>query len=136
MLVLGSIKLPLLSIGKSKRPRCFKNTYMDSLPVIYRNQKNAWVNTEIFSSLFYDQFVPYVQRKLKSKSLPPKALLILDNCSAHPEEGILVSDDGLVIAKCFSSKCDFFNSTDGSRCAQVYEKVIQEIPPSTCFAFC
>ncbi|XP_065896365.1 tigger transposable element-derived protein 2-like [Dysidea avara] len=97
----GSIKLPLLFIGKSKRPRCFKNTYMDSLPVIYRNQKNVWVNTEIFSSRFHDQFVPYVQRELKSKSLPPKALLTLDNCSAHPEEDVLVSDDGLVIVKFF-----------------------------------
>ena len=97
--VTGSIKLPLLFIGKAKRPRCFKNTNMDSLPVIYRNQKNAWVNTEIFSSWFHDQFVSYVQRELKSKSLPPKALLILDNCSAHPEEDVLVSDDGLVIAK-------------------------------------
>ena len=61
--------------------------------------KNAWVNTEIFSSWFHDQFVPYVQRELKSKSLSPKALLILDNCSAHPEEDVLMSDDGLVIAK-------------------------------------
>ena len=33
--VTGSIKLPLLFIGKSKRPRCFKNTNMDSFPVIY-----------------------------------------------------------------------------------------------------
>ena len=43
----------------------------------------------------------YVQRELKSKSLLPKALLTLDNCSALPEENILVSDDGLVIAKFF-----------------------------------
>jgi len=71
---------------------------MDSLPVIYRNWRNAWVNTEIFSSCFHDQFVPYVQRELKNKSLPPKAFLILDNCPAHPED-TLVSDDGLVIAK-------------------------------------
>ena len=97
--VTGSIKLPLLFIGKAKRPRCYKNTNMDSLPVIYRNQSNAWVNTEIFSSWFHDQFVPYVQRALKSKGLPPKAMLTLDNCSAHPEEDILVSRDGLVIAK-------------------------------------
>ena len=72
---------------------------MDSLPVIYRNQSNAWVKTEIFSSWFHDQFVLYVQRALKSKGLPPKAMLTLDNCSAHPEEDILVSCDGLVIAK-------------------------------------
>jgi len=95
--VTGSIKLPLLFIGKAKHPRCFKNTNMDSLPVIYK--RNAWVNTEIFSSWFHNQFVPYVQRELKNKGLAPKALLILDKCPAHPEEDTLVSDDGLVITK-------------------------------------
>jgi len=45
-----------------------------------------------------------VQRELKSKGLPPKALLILNNCPAHPEEDALVSDDGLVIAKFLPTK--------------------------------
>ena len=31
--------------------------------------------------------------------LEPKALLILDNCSAHPDEDSLVSADGLVTTK-------------------------------------
>ena len=96
--VTGSIKLPLLMIGKYRRPRCFKNVYMDSFPVIYRNQTNVWVNTTIFLSWFQDNFVPYVQNELRKMQLEPKALLILDNCSAHPSEELLVSPDGLVTA--------------------------------------
>ena len=94
--VTGSIKLPLLMIGKYKKPRCFKEINMDSLPVTYRNQTNAWVNTTIFLSWFQDIFVPYVQNELRKMNLEPKAILILDNCSAHPSVELLVSPDGLV----------------------------------------
>ena len=45
----GRIKLPLLLIGKSKNPRCFKHINWDNLPVIYSNQSNAWVNAVIFA---------------------------------------------------------------------------------------
>ena len=40
----GTIKLPLLLIGKYKNPRCFKNFPHHQLPVVYTSQKNAWVN--------------------------------------------------------------------------------------------
>ena len=43
-------------------------------------------------------FVPFVQKKLQELKLPKKALLILDNCSAHPDEELLVSKDKLVKA--------------------------------------
>ena len=36
--ITGTIKLPLLFIGKSKNPRCFKNINHDNLPVVYANQ--------------------------------------------------------------------------------------------------
>lgn len=39
-------------------------------------------------------FVPCVQQDLKLKNLPPKAILVLDNAPAHPEESLLRSDDG------------------------------------------
>jgi len=44
----GSFKLPLLFIGKSKNPRCLKNENMNALPVVYKNQHNAWVDKDIF----------------------------------------------------------------------------------------
>ena len=42
------LKLPLLFIGKSKNPRCFRNLNKKALPVVYRNKTNAWVNRDIF----------------------------------------------------------------------------------------
>ena len=45
----GSIKLPLLFIGKYKNSRCFRGIDKDTLPVVYLHQKNAWVDTSIFS---------------------------------------------------------------------------------------
>lgn len=43
--------------------------------------------------------MPYVQEQLKSLGEEPKAVLILDNCSAHPEAEDLVSTDGAIYAK-------------------------------------
>ena len=33
----GTIKLPLLLIGKAKNPRYFRNLNKEALPVVYRN---------------------------------------------------------------------------------------------------
>ena len=71
---------------------------MKNLPVVYMSQKNAWVNGSIFHSWFDDHFVPFNQSKLQSLGQEPKGLLLLDNCSAHPDEELLVSKDGLVTA--------------------------------------
>ena len=48
----GTIKLPLLLIGKAKNPRCFRNLNKEALPVVYRNQANAWADREIFLDCF------------------------------------------------------------------------------------
>lgn len=96
--VTGTIKLPLQVIGKAKNPRCFKNVDVSALPVIYNNQTNAWMDCALFSNWFHNHFVPFVQEALKEKNLTPKAILLLDNCSAHPDEDELISADGQVIA--------------------------------------
>lgn len=97
--VTGTIKLPLLFIGKAKNPRCFKGIDKSTLPVLYRNQKNAWVDTELFDDWFKNSFVPYAKVKLMDLGLEPKAILILDNCSVYPSEEELVSEDGKFISK-------------------------------------
>ena len=61
----GKIKLPLLLIGKAKNPRCFKNVNRDHLHVVYTNQKNAWVDTALFTNWFHKMFIHIVQAKLK-----------------------------------------------------------------------
>ena len=95
----GSIKLPLLLVGKSKNPRCFRNISREQLPVTYVNQKNAWVNTSLFAEWFHTSFVPIIQKKLVDMGLEPRGVLLLDNCSAHPNESELVSKDGKVVVK-------------------------------------
>ena len=95
----GTIKLPLQMIGKAKNPRCFKNIARDNLPLLYENQKNSWMNTEIFLTWFHKTFVPIVKKKLQELDVEPRAVLILDNCSAHPSEDQLVSADGKIMAK-------------------------------------
>ena len=45
----GNHRLPLVLIGKSANPRCFKNINKDALPVKYCAQRSAWMNSSIFS---------------------------------------------------------------------------------------
>lgn len=84
----GSHKLPLFVIGKSVKPRAFKNLNMNCLPVYYRAQKSAWMDTSLFKEWFVAEFVPKVKQHLTSLNLPIKALLVLDNAPTHPEEDL------------------------------------------------
>ncbi len=90
----GDCRLPLLLIGKSKKPRCFKNVNISALPVIYANQKKAWMDASIFKYWFFDLFVPSVKAYLKSKGLSEKAVLLLDNAPTHPSSEVLKTPDG------------------------------------------
>ena len=95
----GTIKLPLHVIGKANRPRCFKGVNMKLLPVCYRGQKNAWMDCNLFREWFHDCFVPSVRTSLLALGQEAKAVLVLDNCSAHPDPSELVSKDGKILAK-------------------------------------
>lgn len=69
----GSEKLPLLVIGKSKNPRCFKNA---RISIQYLANSNAWMTASIFES-----WIKNWDLQLHTKNR--KILLFLDNCSAH-----------------------------------------------------
>ena len=91
----GMIKLPLLFIGKYNNPRCFRGINKETLPVIYRHQKkNACVDATIFEDWFQNHVVPMANEKLIELGVEPKVLLIMANCSAHPSEEELNTDDG------------------------------------------
>ncbi|UYV75218.1 TIGD4 [Cordylochernes scorpioides] len=69
----GSEKLPLLYIGKYRRPRCFHGM---NIPSNYHFNKKAWKTGAIFTDWLkkLDQIFKRRERKI---------LLILDNCPAH-----------------------------------------------------
>lgn len=85
----GTHKMPLFVIGKSAKPRAFKNVNPSSLPVYYQSQRSAWMDSKLFTDWFFSQFVPAVIRHLKSKKLPAKAVLLLDNAPTHPAQDAL-----------------------------------------------
>lgn len=81
----GNHKLPLMFIGKSAKPRAFKNMNLNSLPVYYRSQKKAWMDGVLFKEWFTKQFVPAVTDFNSKNNLPNRALLLLDNAPSHPD---------------------------------------------------
>lgn len=84
----GSHKIKLLIIGKSKNPR--KLAGITHLPVAYKDQKNAWMDQDIFMYWFKTVFVPSVMNELEAKGAKEprkeKVILLIDNCRAHPTE--------------------------------------------------
>ena len=71
----GSDKLPMLCIGKYKKPRAFKNVH--SLPCPYEATKKAWMTSPLFQS-----WVRKLDRRMLIEGR--KIALLVDNCSAHP----------------------------------------------------
>ncbi|XP_027808455.3 jerky protein homolog [Marmota flaviventris] len=89
----GSHRIKPLAIGKCRGPRAF--TGIQHLPVAYKAQGNAWVDKEIFSDWFHRIFVPSVREHFRTIGLPAdsKAILLLDDSRAHPQEAALASDN-------------------------------------------
>lgn len=95
----GTHKVKLFVVGKSKKPRSFKGTRAVNMPVDYSNQKKGWMNKEICHDWFHNKFCPSVRQFLKSKGLPEKAVLLLDNAPSHPDELLLKSENGNIFVK-------------------------------------
>jgi len=72
----GEIRKPLV-IGKSMKPRCFKNMNIASLPVIWKFNKKAWMTSEIM-----EQWLQYFNADMRSQNR--NILLFLDNATCHP----------------------------------------------------
>lgn len=70
----GSEKLPLLVIGKSANPRCFKN--VRTKPVEYEANKKAWMTGELFA-----KWLLKLDKKFHRQNRT--VLLFIDNCTAH-----------------------------------------------------
>lgn len=87
----GTHKVKLTVIGKYTKPRCLKG--IPYLPVHYKSQTNAWMDSEIFVWWFHNVFVPSVKEHLRKKGMSDddKIVLLLDNCRAHPPGHELVN---------------------------------------------
>ena len=74
----GQFVKPLV-IGKTERPRCFRNLDVKTLPVTWRNNKKAWMTSKLFTSWLADF---NRQMRLQSRHV----LLFLDNAPSHPKD--------------------------------------------------
>ena len=68
-----------LVIGRTEKPRCFKNVSMTNLPIHWKHNKKAWMTTDIF-----DAWLKRFDRKMTAKGR--KILLPLDNASSHDKD--------------------------------------------------
>uniref|UniRef100_A0A3B3RIJ6 DDE-1 domain-containing protein n=1 Tax=Paramormyrops kingsleyae TaxID=1676925 RepID=A0A3B3RIJ6_9TELE len=73
----GSEKLELLTIGKNKKPRCFKN--VKKLPVYYEANKNAWMTSNIWTN-----WLKKVDNLMRCKKR--QIVILCDNCAAHSSD--------------------------------------------------
>lgn len=71
----GSEKLPPLVIGKSCKPRSFKN--IKTLPLPYKANKKAWMTAFLF-----EEWLRSLDNKFAAQQR--KVAMIVDNCTAHP----------------------------------------------------
>jgi len=85
----GTHKIPLLVIGKVKKPRCFKNIKV--LPVVYKAQRSGWMDRIIFKEWYTDVFLREIMEKHGQNA---RCVLLLDNAPSHPpaEELNLIND--------------------------------------------
>ncbi|XP_057654774.1 jerky protein homolog-like [Diorhabda carinulata] len=75
-----------LVVGKSKKPRAFKNINISAFTVYYQARKSAWMDCSLFQTWFFDKFVPAMEKYLKLKNLPIHVVLLLNNAPSHPSE--------------------------------------------------
>lgn len=73
----GKHKLPLLVVGKTGKPRCFKNARLPPKDeLVYRHNKKAWMTGAIF-----EEYVRQLDRKFAATGR--NVLFVVDNCPAH-----------------------------------------------------
>ncbi|XP_008179833.1 tigger transposable element-derived protein 6-like [Acyrthosiphon pisum] len=75
--MVGDMEKPLV-IGKSVKPRCFKNLDVSKLPVIWCANKKAWMA----GSIMENWLIQFNNRLIRENR---KIILFLDNASSHPK---------------------------------------------------
>ncbi|KAJ8383582.1 hypothetical protein AAFF_G00219620 [Aldrovandia affinis] len=75
----GDLRLPLVFIHTSAKPRCFADVTTSALPCHYYSERGAWMSAAVFSDWFRARFVPLVTEYLARKSLPSRAILLTED---------------------------------------------------------
>ena len=70
-------KLPILVIGKLRKPRCFR--IVKSLSCDYESNKNAWM-----TSVIYEAYLKRLNDKMKKAK--QKIIIFVDNYNAHSKD--------------------------------------------------
>ncbi|KAI0998774.1 hypothetical protein K3495_g9422 [Podosphaera aphanis] len=82
--------LKIWYIGTSKQPRCFKNVKIESFNFVYRNNKKAWMNTEIMI-----EYLKWFDKEMAGRNV----VLLMDNFSAHKAAFEFVNSSPLISLK-------------------------------------
>jgi hypothetical protein len=75
--MMGEMEKPLVT-GKAAKPRCFKNLKINSLPVIWRNNKKAWMTAATM-----EEWLNMFNAKIKKENR--NVILFLDKATCHPK---------------------------------------------------
>lgn len=81
----GTEKLRPWVIGKSKKPRCFKNLDLTLLPCDYSNQKNSWIDGPAFRKWLLKLNQSFIAKNRR-------ILLTMDNCKPHDVTNLSLSN--------------------------------------------
>lgn len=77
----GTIRIPILVIGRSKNPRCFRNK---NLPSYYASQNSIWMTKNIFFDWFNNCFMRSILEIQRNRNENYDVALFLDNAGSHP----------------------------------------------------
>ncbi|KAH7929555.1 DDE-domain-containing protein [Leucogyrophana mollusca] len=72
----GSERMPVFYIGRSKKPRCFGNKTPQARGFYYRNNKKAWMTSELF-----EEWIKLFDMKMGAEKR--FVCLLIDNFSGH-----------------------------------------------------
>jgi hypothetical protein len=73
----GEMEKPLAN-GKAAKSRCFKNLKITNLPLIWRNNKKAWM-----AAAAVEEWMNMFNAKMKKENR--NAIFFLENATCHPK---------------------------------------------------
>ena len=79
-------KLKPMLIHNAKTPRAMRKVNKENLPVHWYHSKKGWMTTSLFKNWFEEHLVPNIEAYNRTQNLDNKAILVLDNASAHAQD--------------------------------------------------